>query len=173
MILPIITMLLVVISWLGWQAIYSGVLNYQTVAISQRMAQQFFLAEHALSRAERWLQNTPVKQLPPAVSECLKNPCILIGQSADYFPQQPAQWWQATNNVAVTPINMYLPGEHQAFYLIEHLTDANTRTEIFYRITTWALLTGETMPTVLQSVWKKSSHPALPVVEKRNSWRRW
>lgn len=172
MLLPTLTMLLLIISWLGWQAIHSSVLNYQSAAISSQTSQQFLLAEHALFCAEEWLKLTPAKKLPIAVTECTQRPCILLAQPAHYFPHQSMQWWQSTNNFAVTPVQMDIPPTHQLFYLIEHLSDADTYTSRYYRITVWSLLNSQTMPTILQTTWKKLTHPS-PAEETRQSWRRW
>lgn len=173
MILPIITLLLIVISSLSWHAIYSNVLSYKSAAASQRMVQQFILSEYALSRAEDWLKHTPITQLPVAVAHCIQTPCIVLAQPAHYFPLQSAQWWQAVDNQTVNAVSLPLPTEYKAFYTVEQLTDANTPVETFYRITSWALLTGETTPIILQSTWKKSLNPSLIAIEERQAWRRW
>jgi Tfp pilus assembly protein PilX len=162
MLITIISMLLMVISWLGMQAIYSSGLSYKSVEASQQMTQQFLIAEHALKMAEQWLEQTNL--LPGAVVNCIQVPCILIAQSANFIPNQEMSWWSATNK-AVVSIKMNLPQSHQAFYAIEQLMDENRQ---YYRITARGQLFTQTQPTILQSTWVKSA-----TENNRLSWRRW
>jgi Tfp pilus assembly protein PilX len=167
MLLPLISVFLMIISSFSWVAMNSNVLNYQSTAISQEMSQQFLLAENALTQAERWLQKNTLKQLPPPSNTCTRQPCIVTSQTAAYFPEQPASWWQDSSNLTVMPVMLNIPKAYNAFYTVEQLEDSN-RQNYYFRITAWALLHSQSLPSVLQSVWTKSQHE-----NQRYSWRQW
>lgn len=169
MVLPLVTIILIIISGFAWQAIYNSVLNYKITAATQQSTQQFFLAEHALLQAEKWLANTAIHQLPTPSENCQQTPCLLLAQAANYYPQQPPSWWQSENNFALTSHQLPLPYDQQAFYIIEYLQDATTLQSQFYRITAWALVHENQVPTILQSIWKKNVLAGVP--DKRMAWR--
>ena len=177
MLITIISMLLLVINWLGMQAIYSSSLSYKSVEASQQMTQQFLIAEQALKAAEQWLEQT--QTLPEPVSVCTQTPCILIAQAVNFVPNQNATWWTPANK-AVVNVTMNLPQFYRASYVVEQWVDVNMSDQRYYRITAQGelftqnnIISSEELltqrsPTILQSTWVKSMDD-----NKRQSWRQW
>lgn len=170
MLIPLISVLLLALSVCLWTAVNSNMLNYQSIATSQQQSQQFALAEYVLMQAQNWLRHTPIASLPKPVQTCIQSPCIVIAQPANYFPQQVSSWWLAADNFTVVAVQADISHLHAAFYTIEELIESRSFSARYFRFTSWALLSTQTRPSIVQMVWRKSLKDGSV---KPYAWRQW